>query len=98
MLRFLMELIRIICIFFLGGIILSVIANSLYAAFGVIIQNTNRGWLVGISILLLLFVWYRNRLQFTGFYRSKRQVKLPKAATWSIVTSASVLLIAVPFV
>lgn len=53
-------------------------------------------WLGGLAILLLLFILYRNKLQFSGWYKGKDKTKLPKSVTY-ILTSVSLLLFFLPF-
>ena len=54
-------------------------------------------WLSTIAILILLFVLYRNKLQFSGWYKGKGKAKLPKSVTMTLILS-SILLIIFPFV
>ncbi len=81
--RVLLELIRIILIFGIAGTIISTIVNGIYINIGV---NMNQyGWLGSIAILILLFVWYRNKLQFSGWYSGKGKEKLPKMASQILI-------------
>src|SRR5699024_8371832 len=41
-------------------------------------------WLGTVGIFLLLFLLYRNKLQFTGWYRSKKQATFRKEITLTI--------------
>jgi hypothetical protein len=71
--RVILELIRIVLIFGIAGSIISIIVNGIYINIGV---NMNQyGWLGSIAILILLFVWYRNKLQFSGWYSGKGKEK-----------------------
>ncbi|MFJ7928759.1 hypothetical protein [Peribacillus sp. NPDC096448] len=90
--RVLLELIRIILIFGIAGTILSNIVNGIYINIGV----NQYGWLCYIAILLLLFVWYRNKLQFSGWYSGKGKEKLPKMASLVIIMCSLFLLCAPP--
>ena len=94
--RLSLELIRILAILLIIGGLLSSIVFTLYASFGFEIANTNGGMPVGIAILLILFVLYRNKLQFSGFYKGKGMTKLSKNASISLVSCAVLLLIAAP--
>ncbi|WP_260285522.1 hypothetical protein [Peribacillus aracenensis] len=89
--RVLLELIRIILIFGIAGTIISTIVNGIYINIGV----NQYGWLGSIAILLLLFVWYRNKLQFSGWYSGKGKEKLPKIAS-QILILCSVFLLCTP--
>ena len=90
--RVLLELIRIILIFGIAGTIISTIVNGIYINIGV----NQYGWLGYIAILLLLFVWYRNKLQFSGWYSGKGKEKLPKMASQIIIMCSLFLLCAPP--
>lgn len=90
--RVLLELIRIILIFGIAGTIISNIVNGIYINIGV----NQYGWLGYIAILLLLFVWYRNKLQFSGWYSGKGKEKLPKMASQIIIMCSLFLLCAPP--
>jgi len=39
------------------------------------------GWFPGIAIYIILFILYRNKLQFSGFYEGSHQKVLPKKVT-----------------
>ncbi|WHY96419.1 hypothetical protein [Peribacillus simplex] len=90
--RVLLELIRIILIFGIAGTIFSTIVNGIYINIGV----NEFGWLGSIAILLLLFVWYRNKLQFSGWYSGKGKEKLPKMASQTLILCSVFLLCAPP--
>ncbi|MCK1981608.1 MULTISPECIES: hypothetical protein [Peribacillus] len=90
--RVLLELIRIILIFGIAGTIISDIVNGIYINIGV----NQYGWLGSIAILLLLFVWYRNKLQFSGWYSGKGKEKLPKTASKILIQCSLFLLCAPP--
>ncbi|GAB6256680.1 hypothetical protein [Peribacillus sp. N1] len=88
--RVLLELIRIILIFGIAGTIISSIVNGIYINIGV----NQYGWLGSIAILILLFVWYRNKLQFSGWYSGKGKEKLPKTASQILILCSLFLLCA----
>lgn len=92
--RILLELFRIIFIFgFLGGLGWVIIKNI----YSINEETVTYGWLSAIAILLLLFVLYRNKLQFSGWYNGKNKVKLPKTVSLILIL-ISILLIILPFV
>ncbi|WP_238343509.1 hypothetical protein [Gracilibacillus saliphilus] len=64
--RTLLELLRIIIIFVLLGNLGWAILGDLYT-----INEATEGysWLGALAILVLLFVLYRNKLQFSGWYQ-----------------------------
>ncbi|MDY0395717.1 hypothetical protein ACFSMW_19845 [Virgibacillus halophilus] len=92
-LRFFLELIRVIFIMLICGVVLGALVNSVYKAFDIQVGEASGGWFPGIAILLLLFVWYRQRLQFTGFYKSKANQKLSKTAARVLIFISIILFI-----
>ncbi|MDO7487701.1 hypothetical protein Q5O89_21590 [Peribacillus frigoritolerans] len=92
--RVLLELLRIVTIIFVIGMIMGFIINSNYAIFGITVENTTGGWIVGMAIFPLLYVLYKNRLQFSGFYKNGKQVKLSNRTT-TILVCFSVLMLTV---
>ncbi|NHM30724.1 hypothetical protein [Neobacillus terrae] len=89
--RVILELIRIILIFgFFEGLFYTVL-NNMYKSFGV----TQYEWFGYLGTLLLLFIIYRNKWQFTGYYNGKGRVKLPPKVT-NFLASFSVLLLILP--
>lgn len=90
----LLELLRIIIIFMiLGGLGWGILVN-IYAMNE---ASEPYSWLGAIAILILLFVFYRNKLQFSGWYKGEGRVKLPKPVTITFILS-SILLILLPFI
>lgn len=76
MFRVILELLRIVAIIFILGSLMGALVNLIYAGMEINVDNTTGGWLVGVAILIILFVFYRNRLQFSGFYKGKGKEKL----------------------
>ena len=90
----LLELLRIMIIFMvLGGLGWAIIGNI----YTINEATESSSWLGAIAILLLLFVLYRNKLQFLGWYKGEGRVKLPKSVSFTLILS-SILLILLPFV
>ncbi|MHA6252900.1 hypothetical protein [Oceanobacillus sp. CAU 1775] len=89
-----LELLRIIIIFALLGTIGWVVLGSIYRFLEVAERYT---WLGGIAILLLLFVLYRNKFQFSGWYKGKGRLKLPKPVFLTLVFGSFVMMV-MPFV
>lgn len=54
-------------------------------------------WLGGIAVVLLIFVLYRNKLQFSGWHKSESRDKLPRIATILLIC-VSLLLLVSPFI
>lgn len=92
--RVLLELIRIVLIFgFLGGIS-STVLREIYKSMGV----TQFEWIGFLAILILLFVAYRNRWQFKGWYKGKGKEMLPRKITKLLISFSVLLLISPPIV
>src|SRR5699024_10281779 len=90
----LLELLRILFIFvILGGIGWGILENM----YRMNEATEDFSGLGSIAILLLLFVLYRNKLQFSGWYEGKEKEKLPKTVSFLLICSSILLLIA-PFV
>lgn len=92
--RIILELLRIIIIFILlGGLVWAIIGD-----FYTINEVTERySWLGSIAILLFIFVLYRNKLQFSGWYKGKGREILPKLFSFMLIL-VSILLIISPFI
>lgn len=92
--RTVLELLRIILLLGLLGALGWFIVEKIYR----INEATEPySWLGAIAILILIFTFYRNKLQFSGWYKGEGRVKLPKPVTVTLITS-SILLITLPFV
>ncbi|WP_431800452.1 hypothetical protein [Halobacillus andaensis] len=93
MIRLILELLRIVLIFgILGSFAWSLVSN-LYTWNDRVFQFQ---WLAALGIYVLLFIFYRNKWQFTGWYRGRGREMLPRNVTvWLSVVSA--VLMAAPF-
>lgn len=89
--RTIIELIRIILIFIVLGSIASYLLARIYESIGGTSDSYN--WMGFAGVFILLFVLYRNRLQFSGWYEGRGKNKLSQRATGILVVSAGVLLI-----
>lgn len=72
--RFFLEIVRIILIFVLLGSLIWLILDDIYSG----IPAEQYGWLGALGIYVFLFVMYRNRWQFSGWYTGEGRQKLPK--------------------
>ena len=88
--RVLLELVRIIVLFLIVGGIISELLMEVYTSFGT--DTTSYGWIGSVAILILLTVQYRNKLQFSGWYKGKGGKRLPKLVTQILIFTASILL------
>jgi hypothetical protein len=91
--RVLLELIRIIILFIIVGGIIGSLLENLYSAIGT--DTKKYGWMVFIAIFSMLFVLYRNKLQFTGWYKGKGRERLSKKLS-KIFTFSIVILLLLP--
>ena len=92
--RTLLELLRIIFLLGLIGTLGWLVVGNIYK-FNELTESYS--WLGAIAILILIFVLYRNKLQFSGWYKGEGRMKLPKSITVTLISS-SILLIILPFV
>ncbi|WP_233732682.1 hypothetical protein ACM1TL_05525 [Lysinibacillus capsici] len=88
-----LELIRIIILFSIIGCVMWGGARLMYTSFGINVDGSYAGWLGGIAIYSLLFVLYRNKLQFSGFYNGPYRQKLSPTTTTIFITISVFLLI-----
>ena len=85
-----LELIRILFIMAIVVGILGSIVGYVYLEIGTDINEY--GWMTYIAIPILIFVLYRNKLQFSGWYKGKDREKLPKIVSQILIfTSISLL-------
>ena len=91
--RTILELIRIIVIFAFFGALGSAVIENTYSRLEV---EENYYSLGTIAFFLLLFVLYRNKWQFSGWYKGTGKKKLAKGVTWMIL-AVSVVLVLIPF-
>ncbi|PET61642.1 hypothetical protein CN514_13755 [Bacillus sp. AFS001701] len=92
--RVLLELIRIVIVFIFLGLTLSILLHKLYLSMGVNLDKF--GWMGSVAIFSLLFVLYRNKLQFSGWYTGKARDKLSKKVTTFLVSVSVLLIISLP--
>ncbi|WP_240189978.1 hypothetical protein [Bacillus sp. P14.5] len=95
--KILLELFRILFLFLILGALLGGAMNLVYAALGMKVEGTNGGWLVSSAILIFLFILYKNKFQFTGFYRGEGNVKLSRGLTVLLVSGSVILVVLAPF-
>lgn len=92
--RTLLELIRIIFLFFIVVGIITFVKNLIYLKIGITAEKyVGFGF---IAAFLLFFVIYRNKWQFSGWYQGKGKQKLPKKLSKYLVLSAIFLLLLPP--
>lgn len=94
--RFFLEIIRIVVLLIVVGGFLGWVENNIYLSLGMNIDNSPYMWLISIANLLFLFVLYRNRWQFSGWYKGQQNRKLPKKATFLLLSFSCLLLVITP--
>lgn len=92
--RLILELIRIIFIFAILATVLGGIPHAIYSTIG--IDTDKYGWTAMIGVFVLIFVLYRNKFQFSGWYTGKGREKLPNGVSNTLIISAIILLLSPP--
>ncbi|RLQ94242.1 hypothetical protein [Falsibacillus albus] len=98
MTRAFLELLRIIAIIIIFGGGSLILISKLYEFLGVSLAAPEGGWLLESAILICIFVLYRNRLQFSGFYRRKEHKKLSGKLSLALLLITLLLFVAAPIV
>lgn len=77
-LQFILEIIRVFLILFIGLLILGFVQQQIVRLLGFTKFNWN---LIFIADLLLIYVLYKNKLQFTGWFKSNQNKALSSNST-----------------
>ncbi|MDG5789248.1 hypothetical protein QA612_17450 [Evansella sp. AB-P1] len=89
--RPILEYIRVLLIIFIVSALLGTIVQRTYAFIGV---NTETYGMIGFpAVLIIIFILYRNKLQFSGWYKGAERQKLPKKVTQVLMSCIAVLLV-----
>ncbi|BBH24274.1 hypothetical protein Back11_56190 [Paenibacillus baekrokdamisoli] len=91
--RVILELLRIIIIVVLLWGFSGYLIRKIYSEIDINIDK--HGWIAMLGIYILIFVLYRNKMQFSGWYKGQGREKLPRGAT-QLLLSGSILLILLP--
>jgi hypothetical protein len=92
--RLILELLRIIVIFAFLGSIFGAFLEYVYGTLGV---HTDRyEWMAFLASIILFFVLYRNKLQFSGWYKGKEKEKLSERVSNLLITFSILLLLLLP--
>lgn len=86
---FMLEVIRIICLYAVVGGILFAILHFGYKLFGI---NQYEGFLF-TAVGLMLFIRYRNKWQFSGWYKGEGKKSLSRRTTSILMTATGILLV-----
>ena len=74
--KIILEISRIIIIFLFLGMLLGSIVSNIYTSLN--IESEKYGWMAAFAIYILIYVFYKNKLQFSGWYRTKNSKKISK--------------------
>ncbi|GAA0454329.1 hypothetical protein [Alkalibacillus silvisoli] len=91
--RTVLEVLRIAAIFLILGVVAGFLITSLYEMAGIDLYGANNT-LIGIGVFTLIFVLYRNRLQFSGWYKGKGRNRLFRRLTRVLVSFGCLLILA----
>lgn len=94
MVGFLLEMLRVVLLMMIMGAAMSALFKQVYLFLG--FSGVN-GYLIGIAIFLWLFVMYRNKWQFAGWYKGKKREKLPRRISFALLVCSALLIILAPF-
>jgi len=86
----LFEFCRVLILLFLFLGIFYYLINNIYHL--IEIETEHYLLIVTVALLLIIYVIYSNKFQFTGFY-TKGSKKLPNKITWAILSIAFLLLV-----
>ncbi|RNB80484.1 hypothetical protein EDM59_24435 [Brevibacillus nitrificans] len=89
----LLELLRIVMLMMLMGAGMAALLHQLYASLGF---DSVNGWLLGIAVYLWLFILYRNKWQFSGWYKGKSRQKLPRNLVIGLMICSIILVVLAP--
>ncbi|MFS0752122.1 hypothetical protein [Oceanobacillus sp. 1P07AA] len=95
--KFTLEIIRILIILGLLGFIFSIAIMFIYSSIGIQLDNHYGGLIAGIGIIISIFILYRNKLQFSGFYKSDKNVKLSKTVSIFLISISIIMLVIAPY-
>ncbi|WP_026476228.1 hypothetical protein [Alkaliphilus transvaalensis] len=87
------EIIRVLFILIFGTGLLVTLEVWLYGLLDIALLENSLGWMIAFANLIIVFVVYRNNLQFKGWFKSSRSSKLPKLITRTLLVLAMVLII-----
>lgn len=96
MLRPFLEILRIILIILILGTLFGSGVIWIYHLLDMTVGRTGY-FLITIADLIFIFILYRNKFQFHGFYKGQGRQKLSAGANYFLMAAASIILLAVPF-
>lgn len=94
--RVLLEWLRVLFILLILLAILGAFFENVYAALGNGAEKYS--WISLIAIFIIIFVLYRNKFQFSGWYEGEGKEKLSKKVTQLLMTSAIIFMLLPPII
>ena len=94
--RIILELLRVIFILLILMAIFGTFFENLYLWIGNGAEKYS--WLSLIASFILIFVLYRNKLQFSGWYEGEGKEKLPRKFSQILITSSVILILLPPII
>ncbi|WP_274307445.1 hypothetical protein [Solibacillus daqui] len=94
--RILLEILRVMFIFLILMAILGTFFENLYLNIGNGAEKNS--WISLIAIIILIFVLYRNKFQFSGWYEGEGKEKLPRKVSQILITSSIILILIPPII
>lgn len=89
----LLEFLRVLFILVLGTGILLYLEIWLYSFFNVDLLGNSMGWLAAIANWIIVFIVYRNFLQFRGWDKSSNKAKISRPTTIVLIVVSAILFI-----
>ena len=92
--RIILEILRVMFILLMLLMILGAVFKNFYINIGNGAEKYS--WISLIAILILTFVLYRNKYQFSGWYEGEGKEKLPRKVSQILITSSVILILLPP--
>ena len=92
--RIILEILRVMFIFLILMAILGTVFENLYLGIGNGAEKYS--WISLIASFNLIFVLYRNKFQFSGWYEGEGKEKLPRKVSQILITSSVILILLPP--
>jgi hypothetical protein len=92
-----LELFRVLALFLFGTSLLLYFENWLYGIFNLDLMGSSVNWMPAMANLIIIFMLYRNWLQFSGWFKSDKNIKLSQLTTL-ILLAITIILLVMPFI
>lgn len=88
-----LEFLRVLFILIVGTGILSFWGIWVYDLIGIDLMASSMAWMTSLANLIIVFVIYRNSLQFSGWFKSSKSTKITRRLTIGLLGVSAILLI-----